>query len=135
MPTHKNLAWADIPDATMNNVFPDGQVGGSTDYGWIVVYNPTGGTITTVRSWLEVDPAGAAIAAQVADVTPRPSGYVWSATPPGSGWSTPTASSPLTLPDIPTGQGVLVVLRRTLTGAAAAWPEVNAFVSSATEPI
>jgi len=135
MPTHKTPGWSPIVDGAINNVFADAQQGAATDYGLVVVANTTSGTATTVRAWLEVDPSGAALEAVVVDTTPRPSGYMSWATVPGSGWSIPTAGAPLSLPDIPAGHGVLVGLRRTLAGAAVAWPEINAFVSSATEPI
>ena len=135
MPTHRDRDWSLIPDAAMNNLFGDAQQGAAADTAIVVVANDTTGTITTVRCWLEVDPGGATLQAQVLDSTPRAAGYAsWPATP-ASGWSTPTAGAPLTLPDIPAGYGVAVTLRRTLTGAAVAWPEINAVCSSAVEPI
>lgn len=135
MPTHRDRSWTVIPDAVINNVFGDAQQGAAADTAIVVIANNTSATITTVRCWLEVAPAGATLEAQVLDATPRAAGYrSWPAAPV-SGWSTPTVGAPLTLPDIPAGYGIAVVLRRTLAGAAVAWPEINAVVSSATEPI
>lgn len=122
-----------IVSGSLRALFPDGRVNGETRYAFVVVRNNASLTFTGPAAWFQLDTRGGAVAVTVADGAPRPAGYAYPAIDPAAltGYTTPV-SAPAGLPivttappDLPAGQQVLIVVRRTLTGATEAYPETN----------
>ncbi len=129
-----------IPDAVLNNLFPDATVTAVTsyDYGWVEIQNTHATlTLTSPKFWFGVDPVGVTVAAAVADGgVARPLSYSYSLVALPGGFTTPTDSGTgLALPTLAAQQKCCVVIRRDTNGASAAYPERNSFTVQGTSPI
>lgn len=124
-----SLAGVDLSDNVLGNLFADVQAGSAVDVAYVQVVNNTPGTQTAARAWLSIDSAGCVVNLAVADNTPRAASYSYSATTPTFPGTPPSSyATGVTLTDLPTGQKLLLAVRRDPTGATAASPETNALV-------
>lgn len=134
----QTLGGLTLVSGQLNNLFADGRVNGSTDYGFVVIRNSSALTLTSPKVWLSVDTKGAALALAVADGgIARAESYDFpSINPSGLSYSTPTTqTSGLALPTLAATQRCLIAVRRTLTGATTAYPENNRINLAGTSPI
>lgn len=135
---------ARIASGSLRALFPDGRVGGETRYAFVVIRNNHATlTLASPAAWFGLDTRGGTVAVTVADGTPRAAGYAYPAIDPAilTGYTTPTtAAAGLAIvtaapADLPAGQKVLLVVRRTLTGATEAYPETNRLRVTGTSPL
>jgi len=125
-----------VVDGALNNVIPDGSVGDAASY-WFVEAANTHPTLslTSLRLYLStLDAGGGTLAVAVADGTARALTYGY-VPPAGSGLTYTTATTAgagLALPDLAAGTKCLIAVKRDLTAASTAWPEVNAVGISCT---
>lgn len=142
-PTQVEFGDRNSPDivytsGSLNGVFSAGVVGGATDYRFVEVRNTSALTWTTPSAWFTIDTGGATVALAVADGTARAADYTYSISTADAAaltYSTPTTYTVgLALPTLAAGEKCLLVIRRTLSGAAAAYPENNILNVRGTSP-
>ena len=128
------LSGTDIVSGQLHNLFPACRVGDAATIAYVQVLNSTGATLSNLRAYLRLDPAGVACSMTIADGTARAESYSYGTpTPPGS-WSTPTTyAAGLAVPttgSLAAGQKVLVAIKRDPTTGSAADVESNALIVS-----
>lgn len=135
----QTLGGATLVSGAMNNLFGDGNVGGATDYAFVVIRNANSTlTLTSPKLWLGLDPKGAAMAVAIADGgIARGESYNFpSIDPSGLSYSSPTSqSSGLALPTLTPLARCLVAVRRVFSSATTAYPESNRIILAGTSPL
>ena len=79
------LSGTDIVSGQLHNLFPACRVGDAATIAYVQVLNSTGATLSNLRAYLRLDPAGVACSMAIADGTARAESYSYGTpTPPGS---------------------------------------------------
>lgn len=125
---------AEVTSGQMNNIFPDGKIGGTTTYEFVELRNEhaTDG-LTSVAAWLGLDDAGGTIAIALGDASAQVLSWGWSVDPTGLTYTSPTTEATgIALPNLPAQRKALIAIRRVLTGASTAYPESNSLIVGGT---
>jgi len=126
------LSGAEVVSGSLGNLFAVCRVGVAASIAYVQVVNATGATLSSLRAFLRLDPAGVACSMAIADGTARAESYAYpTPTPPGS-WSAPTTyAAGLAIPTsggLANGYKVLIAIKRDPTTGSAADVESNSLL-------